>query len=241
VVPTPTKAKKNKEAQGLDRPATLEHFSPDMAPSIGLAQDASRAGGRAEHSPGGAPQEGDDCAPHSNGDRETRVITGPEAEEPQWAAVWSQAVSEASSVTDEARSEISACDSEVSYYSAAGSVRSLTSDFSEASAVSSTAMSQAATHASGGSRAERESARRERARRKEKSSLRDADAFHGDKENVQNGIRARASHSQRGLRAKGLARFDLSAAPSFAATSMSVGFVAAGDFPPGLPPSVTPP
>ena len=241
VVPTPTKAKKNKEAQGLDRPATLELFSPDMAPSIGLAQDASRAGGRAEHSPGGAPQEGDDCAPHSNGDRETRVITGPEAEEPQWAAVWSQAVSEASSVTDEARSEISACDSEVSYYSAAGSVRSLTSDFSEASAVSSTAMSQAATHASGGSRAERESARRERARRKEKSSLRDADAFHGDKENVQNGIRARASHSQRGLRAKGLARFDLSAAPSFAATSMSVGFVAAGDFPPGLPPSVTPP
>jgi hypothetical protein len=236
VVPTPTKAKENKEAQGRDWTPSLEIFSPDMAPSIGLAQDASRAGGRAGHSPGGAPQEGHDCAPHSNGDREARVITGLEREEPQWAAVWSQAVSEASSVTDEARSEISACDSEGSYFSAAGSVRSLTSDFSDASAVSSTAMSQAATHASGGSRAERESAHRERAKRKEKekSSLRGADAFHGDKENVQNGIRARASHSQRGLRAKGLARFDLSAAPSFAATSMSVGFVAAGELPQGL-------
>jgi hypothetical protein len=124
-------------------------------------------------------------------------------------------------------------------------VRSLTSDFSEASGVSSTAMSQAATLASGGSRSERESARRERAKRKEKcsfSTLKDSDAFHADKENVQNSmsIRARASHSQRGLRAKGLARFDLSAAPSLAATSMSVGFVAAGELPQGLSSSLPP-
>ena len=248
VVPTPTKAKENKEEEGRDWTKSLELFSPDMAPSIRLTQDASRESGRAaeeEDSPGGVPQEGHDCAPHSNGDRTARVNTGPEAEEPQWASVWSQAVSEASSVTDEARSEISACDSEGSYFSAAGSVRSLTSDFSEASGVSSTAMSQAATLASGGSRSERESARRERAKRKEKcsfSTLKDSDAFHADKENVQNSmsIRARASHSQRGLRAKGLARFDLSAAPSLAATSMSVGFVAAGELPQGLSSSLPP-
>jgi len=211
--------------------AGVHLFSPDMAPSMRQEAHASREDGCAEASPGGMPQEGDDF-----GGSEMRAMAAAQDAEMQWAAVRSSTMSVTSSVTDEARSEISGCDSEASYYSAPGSVRSLASDFSEASAVSSTALSQAATLASGGSRADREAARRQRAKRKEKSS-RDPAPLGADKENVHNGVRARVSQSQRGLGGKGLARWDLSAAPSFAASSLSVGFVAAGELPQGLLPS----
>ena len=178
--------------------AGLDIFSPDMAPGM-RARARSEVPGD-EGSPGGTPLEADDfqitCV---SADSASHVSLSLSTDTEHSHA---RAVSVAGSA-DDARSEVSACESEVSYCSASGSVRSLNSNFSEASV--STAMSQAGTtQASGGSRADREEARRLRAaKRVAKSSKSSSSSLFGlrledaDKENSANGAVKSASASAR--------------------------------------------
>jgi len=192
----------------VQHPIGLQLFSPDMAPGM---RHVSRASAQEEHSgsPGAMPKEADDfdaaaCAVPAVPLPMSQELNG----EFEWAAHTSRTASVAGSVADDARSEISACDSEDSFYSvnsATGSVRSLTSNFSEASGISLNAMSQAATQASGGSRAEREAARRERHERRAKRAVKASSSsllFGDGKENSHNGVNRASVLSSRGLRAK---------------------------------------
>ena len=189
-------------------PIGLQLFSPDMAPGM---RHVSRASAQEEHSgsPSAMPKEADDfdaaaCAAPAVPLPMSQELNG----EFRWAAHTSRTASVAGSTADDARSEISACDSEDSFYSvnsATGSARSLISNFSEASGISSTAMSQAATQASGGSHAEREAARRERHERRAKRAVKASSSsllFGDGKENSHNSVNRASALSSRGLRAK---------------------------------------
>ena len=153
---------------------------------------------------------------------------------------------------DDAHSEVSACESEASHRSAAGSARSLQSDWSASSYTSAlssiTAMSQAATLPSGGkSREDREALRAERRLRRDKTGRKvnplavlyqGFGLDDGDKENAANGVGvlARKAGGGSGLQARGLrgSMQPHGLRSSVSSASMSVGYVAAGELPKGL-------
>lgn len=176
----------------------LDLFSPDMAPGMRAQARSDTLGD--EGSPGGMPLEAEDfliTSVSACSATHVSLSLSTDAEQSH-----TRAVSVAGSA-DDARSEVSACESEGSYCSASGSVRSLNSNFSEASV--STAMSQAGTtQASGGSRGERDEARRLRAaQRAAKSSKHSSSSLFGlrlegaDKENSANGAIKSASATAR--------------------------------------------
>ena len=243
-------------------------FSPDMAPGM---RRPARPRVEEPETPGGAPKDGVEFEEVAPGfvttfaelrKKLTRKVKSPaEAALEEEASEWGDVVTEAEAVVnqlfDDAQSEASARGGEVgagydSEYSTTGSVRSLQSAFSSVSCVLSDA--ETAPFLSGGSRAEKETARRELAKGKVRRQGKDRHEYAGskstlpnysaagtcadaEKENACNGrmvnaalgeIPPKDTSKRRGLRAAPGLR------DSMKMTGASLGSLAAGQMPPGL-------